>query len=89
MKKPFLFILCFITIENISVAQHHSAPDGSDLSSFKTLTAEEIHRIGDYGKLWCVLKLFLPVMAYNTINADSLFTQNIGDLLNVAFRCKF
>ena len=82
MKKPFLLILCFITIENILVAQHHSASDGSDLSSFKTLTAEEIHRIGDYGKLWCVLKLFHPVMAYNTINADSLFTENIGDLLN-------
>ena len=40
-----------------------------------------IHRIGDYGKLWSVIKLFHPQMAYNTINADSLFTDNITDLL--------
>jgi C-terminal processing protease CtpA/Prc len=46
------------------------------------LTAEQIHRIGDYGKLWCVLKLFHPEMAYNVINADSLFTDNISGLLN-------
>lgn len=39
------------------------------------------HRIGDYGKLWAVLKLFHPEMAYNTIDADSLFTDNISDLL--------
>jgi hypothetical protein len=40
-----------------------------------------IYRIGDYGKLWSVLKLFHPEMAYNAINADSLFTDNIGELL--------
>jgi len=48
----------------------------------QNLTSAEIHRIGDYGKLWCVLKLFHPEMAYNTINADSLFTDNISDLLS-------
>jgi hypothetical protein len=47
-----------------------------------SLTNEQIHRIGDYGKLWSVLKLFNPEMAYNTINADSLFTNNIDNLLH-------
>jgi hypothetical protein len=82
MKKPFLFILCFITIEISTVAQDHSASNQNDLLSPKTLTYEQIHHIGDYGKLWCILKLFHPVMAYNTINADSLFTENVGDFLN-------
>ncbi|HEX4372123.1 MAG TPA: hypothetical protein VHZ50_02355, partial [Puia sp.] len=36
-----------------------------------------VHRIGDYGKLWSVLNLFHPEMAYNKINADSLFINNI------------
>jgi len=45
------------------------------------LDKASIYRIGDYGKLWSVLKLFHPEMAYNTINADSLFTDNIGELL--------
>jgi C-terminal processing protease CtpA/Prc len=40
-----------------------------------------IYRIGDYGRLWSVLKLFHPEMAYNTINTDSLFTDNINELL--------
>ena len=50
--------------------------------SAQQLSGEQIHRFGDYGKLWCVIKLFHPEMAYNTINPDSLFTDNIGDLLN-------
>jgi len=50
--------------------------------SAQQLGREQIHRIGDYGKLWSVLKLFNPEMAYNKINEDSLFTNNIGDLLN-------
>lgn len=40
-----------------------------------------IHRIGDYCKLWAVINLFHPQMAYNTINADSLFTDNINELI--------
>ncbi len=47
----------------------------------QSLDNAAIHRIGDYGKLWSVLNLFHPAMAYNTINADSLFTDNIDDLL--------
>ncbi len=47
----------------------------------QNLDEAAIHRIGDYGKLWSVLNLFHPAMAYNTINADSLFTDNINDLL--------
>ena len=40
-----------------------------------------VHRIGDYCKLWAVINLFHPQMAYNTINADSLFTDNIEELI--------
>lgn len=40
-----------------------------------------VHRIGDYCKLWAVINLFHPQMAYNTINADSLFTDNIDELI--------
>ena len=40
-----------------------------------------IRRIGDYGKLWTVLNLFHPEMAYSHVNADSLFTAHISDLL--------
>ncbi len=40
-----------------------------------------VHRIGDYGKVWSVVNLFHPKMAYNKINADSLFTENIKGLL--------
>lgn len=47
----------------------------------QTPDAAAIRRIGDYGKLWAVLDLFHPQMAYGTINRDSLFADNIGDLL--------
>ncbi|MEJ7683193.1 MAG: hypothetical protein WKG06_36120 [Segetibacter sp.] len=40
-----------------------------------------VHRIGDYCKLWAVINLFHPQMAYNTINEDSLFTENINELI--------
>lgn len=52
------------------------------LKSFsQALDNAAVHRIGDYGKLWTVLDLFHPEMAYSTINRDSLFVDNIGDLL--------
>lgn len=40
-----------------------------------------IQRIGDYGKLWYVLCLFHPEMAYGKVNADSLFSNHINELL--------
>ncbi|MEO6818775.1 MAG: S41 family peptidase [Ginsengibacter sp.] len=40
-----------------------------------------IQRIGDYGKIWSAVNLFHPSMAYNVINADSLYTDNIGELI--------
>ncbi|HEV8084757.1 MAG TPA: S41 family peptidase [Chitinophagaceae bacterium] len=47
----------------------------------QNLDKAAIHRIGDYGKVWSVVNLFHPEMAYNKINADSLFTENIKGLL--------
>ncbi len=49
--------------------------------SQKSLDQAAIQRIGDYGKVWSVINLFHPEMAYNKINEDSLFTDNITDLL--------
>jgi len=37
------------------------------------LDSAAIHRIGDYGKLWQVLCLFHPDMAYGKTDEDSLF----------------
>ncbi|HLY69919.1 MAG TPA: S41 family peptidase [Puia sp.] len=50
--------------------------------SAQTMDIAAVHRIADYGKLWSVLNLFHPEMAYHRINADSLFTQNISGLLH-------
>jgi hypothetical protein len=51
-------------------------------SSFsQNLNKAAAHRIGDYGKLWSVLKLFHPEMAYGRINEDSLFTEHIVELI--------
>jgi len=71
--KPVIagVLLTLFVLFNTAVAQPTSS-----------LSNEQIHRIGDYGKLWSVLKLFNPEMAYNKINEDSLFTSNISDLLN-------
>ncbi len=66
MKKLITLAIILLTIQN-AFAQ--------------TLDSTAIRRIGDYGKLWCVLNLFHPEMAYNKINADSLFTDNIDGLL--------
>jgi C-terminal processing protease CtpA/Prc len=57
------------------------------LLSISLVTAQSmdnasVHRIADYGKLWSVLNLFHPEMAYHKINADSLFTENITTLIN-------
>ena len=66
MKKFFLTIAIIIAFQ----------------SSFsQKLDKAAIHRIGDYGKLWTILTLFHPEMAYNNINADSLFIDNIGELI--------
>lgn len=48
----------------------------------QTIDAAAARRIGDYGKLWAVIDLFHPKMAYSGINRDSLFVDNIGGLLN-------
>ncbi len=85
MKKIFLLFTLIFVVKNFADAQHSltsNANFSNSLQSPKTLTSEQIHRIGDYGKLWYVLNLFHPEMAYGKINADSLFTNNIGDLLN-------
>lgn len=68
MKKLFLLpiAIIFLTI--------------SDCNS-QNLDRASIRRIADYGKLWAVLTLFHPEMAYNNINPDSLFLNNIHDLL--------
>ncbi len=66
MKKLITLAIILLTIQN-AFAQ--------------TLDSTAIRRIGDYGKLWCGLNLFHPEMAYNKINADSLFTDNIDGLL--------
>ncbi len=65
--KRFLFVFAFFLPTSFTFSQ--------------SLDDAAIHRIGDYGKLWSVVNLFHPKMAYNTINADSLFTDNINDLL--------
>ena len=64
-KIPFLFI-CLIIFQVCFSQRFDSAA---------------VRRVGDYGKLWTVLTLFHPEMAYNRINADSLFTDHIADLL--------
>ncbi len=66
--KKFLFIIFLLINSNIIFGQN--------------LTSKEIHRIGDYGKLWGVIKLFHPELAYNNINADSLFTNHVNALLS-------
>ncbi|RZM20341.1 MAG: hypothetical protein EOO88_36460 [Pedobacter sp.] len=47
------------------------------LSSFyassQTPDSAAIRRIGDYGRLWYILSLFHPQMAYGNINQDSLY----------------
>lgn len=49
--------------------------------SSQTPDKAAIQGIGDYGKLWYVMCLFHPEMAYGKVNADSLFTNHINDLL--------
>ncbi len=65
--KKLLFIICVVMYASFGNGQ--------------SLDEAAIHRIGDYGKVWCVVNLFHPEMAYNKINADSLFTENIKGLL--------
>ncbi|MFL5788681.1 MAG: S41 family peptidase [Flavisolibacter sp.] len=67
MRKIFLFIIISLTIQT---------------SYCQKLNENEILRIGDYGRLWVVLTLFHPEMAYSNINADSLYTDNINELLS-------
>ena len=86
MKTIVVALLSTIVVPIIACTQPTSvaAPSvqqDNEPAYAQPLSGEQIHRIGDYGKLWCVLHLFHPNMAYNTINADSLFTDNIGDLL--------
>ncbi|MHA4894050.1 S41 family peptidase [Pedobacter sp. PWIIR3] len=40
-----------------------------------------LQRIGAYGKLWGVLNYFHPVMGKGSVDGDSLFLKNIGQLL--------
>jgi C-terminal processing protease CtpA/Prc len=47
----------------------------------QNLDKAAIYRIGDYGKLWAAFNLFHPEMAYNKINADNLFKDNISELI--------
>ncbi len=52
------------------------------LSSYaQTPDSAAIRRIGDYGKLWYILCLFHPEMAYGKTDEDSLFTNHVNDLL--------
>lgn len=67
MKRVFLIITILVAFQN---------------SFCQKLDKASVYRIGDYGKLWSILTLFHPEMAYNNINADSLFTDNIGPLIN-------
>lgn len=67
MKRVLLFVFLLFTVPK---------------SFSQQVDAAAAHRIGDYGKLWAVLDLFHPEMAYGKINRDSLFVDNIGDLLN-------
>lgn len=66
MKK--LLVITFLLINSYSIFS-------------QVLTNEEVHRIGDYGKLWGVLKLFHPALAYGNINADSLLIEHADKLL--------
>jgi C-terminal processing protease CtpA/Prc len=74
MKKIIFLLVILLNVKDVF-------PQMADYSA--------IHRIGDYGKLWCVLRLFHPAMAYNDIDADSLFTENITDLFKDPSRINF
>ena len=45
-------------------------------ASAQTLDSAAIRRIADYGRLWYILCLFHPEMAYEKINEDSLFINH-------------
>lgn len=70
----YCYMKIFFTIITITIAFQNSFSQKLDKAA--------IHRIGDYGKLWTILTLFHPEMAYNKINADSLFIDNIGEMIN-------
>ncbi len=65
--RKLLFFICIIIYASYGYGQ--------------SLDKAAVQRIGDYGKVWGVVNLFHPEMAYNKINADSLFTENIKGLL--------
>lgn len=50
-------------------------------ASSQTLDSSAIRRLGDYGRLWHILCLFQPEMAYSKINEDSLFTNHVNQLI--------
>jgi C-terminal processing protease CtpA/Prc len=66
MRRLYFLLLFFLSFEN---------------SFCQKIDQASIRRIADYGKLWAIVTLFHPEMAYNRINADSLFTENISDLV--------
>src|ERR1700759_1103140 len=66
MRKPLLFCFFLLFVSTCFC---------------QILDKAAIHRIGDYGKLWTVINLFHPQMGYREVNADSLFTDNIDELL--------
>jgi C-terminal processing protease CtpA/Prc len=75
MRKSFLISIILLVVQT-------SYCQDFDKNPFHHFDEKAIHRIGDYGKLWAVLTLFHPELAYNRINADSLFTDPIIELLN-------